>query len=171
MKKISIFLPTTLFFIGSCYLLTILTGCGRNEAAGGAVGAAGGAMVGAAVAGPRNTGVGALVGALVGNIVGRGIGESEDHREQKQERQRERAYHERELAYLEAENVALQRKLIKWCNGCGRKETMASARRCVACGDELIHEKYCGSCKTAFSPNLRYRYCPHCKDRILLCGR
>jgi len=161
MKKILKY--TTPFFALTIAAL-FFSSCGKNEAAGGTVGAATGAMLGAAVSGRHSKGEGALLGGLVGNYIGRAIGREEDKAE-------ERTEHHREVETLKAENRSLQRQLTKWCVNCNRQVRIKGAKSCPDCGGELIQEKFCNRCKTIFSPDTGYRYCPYCSVRVALKGR
>ncbi len=149
--------------------LSLLPGCGKNEGAGSAFGAAGGSILGHAVAGKHDKTTGLLIGGLLGGLIGNTIGKSADEDEEiendiKAERQRE-------LHYLHQENARLRENLIKWCSNCGRRCELVGAHSCASCGAGHIHKKFCKECKTAYSPQSGYRYCPYCKDHILLSNR
>lgn len=157
MKQYSLFIVS----IGS---LLLFTSCGKHETAGGTVGAATGAVMGSAVAGKKSKGTGALLGALIGNYIGREAGRSEDEKEQRKEQTEK-------LDKLRADNKALQQQLIKWCPHCNQRVKITSAQTCPDCGDHLIHEKYCHRCKTVFTPETTYRYCPYCSVKVALDSR
>ncbi|MBU1007828.1 zinc ribbon domain-containing protein [Candidatus Dependentiae bacterium] len=152
--------------IATCLLtaVIIMAGCGKDETAGGAAGAASGAMLGAAVSGRHSKGEGALVGGVIGNYIGRTLGCSSDNK-------REQSKHKKEVAELKTQNRNLQRQLTKWCGDCNRQVRMKGARSCPDCGGSLIQEKFCERCKTVFTPDSGYRYCPYCSVRAALKGR
>jgi len=149
-------------------LSLILTGCGKNESTGGTFGAATGALAGVALSGKKSRGEGALIGALVGTCLGSAVGRSADEEEEKEERQHERMMARNQINALEAENRALHQK---WCKDCNRQFDLVDAHTCPSCGGELIRERYCRECTTKFSPRSGYKYCPHCKDKVLLSCR
>jgi len=142
----------------------LITGCGKDEAAGGTVGAASGAMIGAAVSGRNSKGEGAVLGGLVGNYIGRSIGRSSD-------RKQEQTEHKKEIDRLKTQNQQLERQLTKWCVDCNRQVRIRAAQSCPDCGGNLIQEKFCERCKTIFSPDSGYSYCPYCNVRVALKGR
>lgn len=148
--------------------------CGKHEAAGGTVGAASGALVGNIVSGGRSKGVGTLVGALVGNVLGRAVGQAADEEERHEEERHTRmvrAAEKAEMHHLKEENRVLKKQLRTWCYVCSRKVTIIGAHRCPDCGHACIKEKYCGCCGVIFSPDIRYRFCPYCTDRVVLSVR
>ncbi len=150
-------------------IISLLPGCGKNETAGSALGAAGGGLIGHAVAGSHNKTAGLLIGGLLGGLVGNTIGKASDEEDEiethvKNERRRE-------VEYLHEENNRLRQNLIKWCSNCGRRCELVGAHSCAVCGSGLIHEKFCKECKVAYSPQSGYKYCPYCKDHILLSSR
>ena len=145
-------------------LILVLSNCGKHETTSGAVGTATGVAIGTAVAGKKDKGTGALLGGLIGNFVGREVGRDEDIREEREE-QKEK------VEKLESEKRYLKKQLDKWCMGCGKKVTISGAQSCPDCGDTLIREKFCGRCKTIFSPENRFKYCPYCKLKTSLSAR
>ena len=167
-QKLSLFLMGTL--VGA---LVLLTGCGKNESAGGLVGGAAGAAIGASVS--KDSGTGALIGGLAGTLLGSTVGRAADEEEQEeiQERQaRIRARQDAEARHkinsLENENRKLRQK---WCNDCSRQVTLTDASSCPSCGGALIRERYCRECTQTFSPASGYRYCPYCKPGTPLKAR
>ncbi len=154
-------------------LIILFAGCGKHESTGGAIGATGGGLIGHAVAGKNSKVAGTLIGGLLGGIVGSSIGKSADEEEEientiKEQERRERRH---EVEYLKEENERLRRNLIKWCSNCGRRCELVGAHSCASCGAPLIHEKFCKDCKTVFNPQSGYKYCPYCKDHVLLSCR
>ena len=95
----------------------LMTGCGKDETAGGTVGAASGAMLVAAVSGRHSKGEGALLGGLIGNYIGRGVGRSSDRKREKTEQKR-RMIPQRELRRA-AQPAKKRVRLVKkgLCNG------------------------------------------------------
>lgn len=155
-------------------LITLIApGCGKNETAGGALGAAGGGLIGHVVAGKDSKVAGTLIGSLLGGLVGGTIGKSADEEEEIENniKDQERIERRRELQCLHEENERLRRDLIKWCSNCGRRCELVGAHSCASCGSPLIHEKFCRDCKTVFTPQSGYRYCPYCKEHVLLSSR
>ena len=148
-------------FLGS---LLILPGCGKNESATGTVGAVSGAAIGTAVSGRKHKASGALLGALVGNYLGREVGKAEDKREKQDQ-------HKQEVNKLESENFQLKEELTKWCSHCNTKVRIVRAQSCPRCGSELIKEKICNRCRTVFSPESGYKYCPYCNIKSPLQSR
>lgn len=153
-----------LLFLGAMVgSLVLMSSCGGpKETQGGLLGATAGAAIGAAVAGDE--GEGALIGGLLGGLVGREMGRASDERDQQKE-------HASEIQKLEKEKRALQRELTRWCGTCGRSVRIRGAQSCPDCGGELIHEKFCQRCKTTFSPDTGYRFCPYCKVKVRLKSR
>lgn len=151
MKKTQIM---TLFLLLPLCLL--IAGCGKNETAGTATGA----VLGAAVSGRNSRGTGALVGGLIGNYLGRHV----DNKEEKEE-------HKQEVRNLQTQNANLQRQLDKWCENCNQKVVIRGAQCCPDCGGRLVQEKFCERCRTIFSPECGYKFCPYCKTRVLLASR
>lgn len=165
---------TPFYTITSLCLVSILfTGCGKNETAGSALGAAGGGLIGTAVAGKKDKTAGLLIGGLLGSIVGREMGKSADEEEEFETKMKdhEQACRRREIDELQEENERLRQNLITWCSNCGRRSEILGAHSCPSCGANLIREKVCKNCSTVFSPQAGYKYCPYCKDRVLLVGR
>jgi len=157
MKK-NIFLLLTLFITS-----LFLSNCGKHEEEGRVAGTFAGAVVGAAVS--KKKAQGAVIGGLVGNILGGKYGQEKDEekRERKVRIERRR---------LKQENRELRKKLTtKWCSNCSRKVKIRGAQSCPDCGEKLIQEKLCDRCRTTFSPETGYRYCPYCSERIRLKSR
>jgi hypothetical protein len=168
------FLILTLFFA----VLVSLPGCGKDETTGGLVGAASGAAIGHAVSGRHDKGLGTIVGGLAGALVGKEIGRASDEesaeRKQKQERvvqAKREAFNREEMNSLHEENRNLRKNLIKWCESCGTQVEMIGAQRCPDCGGNLIREKFCKECLATFNPRSGYKYCPFCRNKVLLTGR
>jgi len=163
---------------------TLLTfcGCGKNEAAGSLVGGASGAAIGAAVCNSHNRGTGALIGGLAGTLLGSTVGRGVDDDEREEDHAREREYHARvqaqqearhrhEVARVQAENSALKQTLNRWCINCNRQVNLVGANSCPGCGGQLIHERFCRGCAQTFSPTSGYRYCPYCREGVVLSAR
>ncbi len=170
-------LSTTVF----AFLLT-LCGCGKNEATGSLVGGAAGAGIGAAVCNSGNRGTGALIGGLAGTLLGSTIGRSADDEEREEDQAREREYqararaqqearHRHEVARVQAENNTLRQTLNRWCVNCNRQVNLVGANSCPSCGGQLIHERFCRGCAQTFSPTSGYRYCPYCREGVVLSAR
>lgn len=153
----------------------LISGCGKNEAAGGAVGGASGALLGAAVSGSHSRGTGALIGGLAGTLLGSTIGRSADDEEKEEEQEYRERKHAQETAQAqhELDRVKQENRMLKqkWCSHCNREVTLAGAQSCPSCGGQLIHERYCRECMACFSPQSGYRYCPYCKNGQQLCAR
>ena len=145
-------------------LVLTFSGCGKHETAGGAVGAATGVAIGSAVAGRNDKGTGALIGGLIGNYFGRQAGRAEDEEEKAGE-------HRDQLNRAHAETRRLERELAKWCPSCNVQVKLAGAQSCPDCGSHLIHEKYCRRCRTIFTPETHYHYCPYCSVKTALESR
>ncbi len=163
--------------VGSLILLSavgmLLSGCGKNETAGGTFRAATGALVGTAVAGRHDKATGAVIGGLVGNLLGREVGKSEDREEEKEKRfvqQQVEVQQKRKLQRLQEENELLKRSYDRWCQDCGKKVTLFGAQSCPKCGGCLIRHKYCQECGTKFEAQCGYKFCPYC-PRSRLRGR
>jgi len=139
------------------------SGCGKHEAEGGAAGTVIGAAAGGALSSKKSKAEGTLLGAFVGNTIGRLAGSKEDRRE-------ERERHNSRVAFLQQENRKLKKGLERWCPRCHRKSTLKDARACTRCGEALIVEQYCSSCRSYFEPRDGYIYCPNC-PRALLSSR
>lgn len=160
--------------LSTCFLSLVLSNCGRQEGTGGILGAVGGGLAGHAVAGKKNKAAGVLIGGLLGNIVGREIGKEGDKEEAEENafkeklKAQERAIQKQELTELQEENARLRTSLVKWCSNCGRRNEIPDAHSCPICGAALIKEKFCSTCATIFSPQSGYKYCPYCKDKVLL---
>jgi len=165
-------LPILAFAIAA-FITLIIPGCGKNETTGGVIGAAGGGLIGHVVAGKDSKVAGTLIGSLLGGLVGGTMGKSVDEDEEIDNniKDRERIEHHRDLEYLQEENERLRRNLIKWCSNCGRRCELVGANSCASCGAGLIHEKFCKDCKTSFTPQSGYKFCPYCKEHVLLSGR
>jgi len=148
-----------------------LSGCGKHEAEGGTFGTAMGAVAGAALCNKHNMASGAIIGGAIGHAFGRLAGAKEDKDEDIAKKDAIVAKNENEISSLKQENYALQKSLEKWCPSCRKKYSMRGANSCPCCGDSLIIEKFCKNCKTFFSPEYGYNYCPYCRDRILLSCR
>lgn len=146
------------------FAVVLMTGCGKEETGYGTAGTALGSALGASLAGKNSKFEGACVGGIVGNCLGRSLGRSIDRKEEKKK-------HKKEVNELRAENSNLRHQLTKWCVNCNRQVRMRSAKSCPDCGGGLIQEKFCDRCKTIFSPECGYRYCPYCSDRVALKGR
>lgn len=129
-----------------------LVGCGAYQSAGTATGAAIGATVGKEK--------GALVGALIGNYVGSELDKTEERKE-----------HQREVSVLESEKRSLEQQLRKWCCRCNRQVSIRGAQSCPTCGGKLIQEKFCHRCKTIYSPESGYKFCPYCSVKVPLDSR
>lgn len=156
------------FLILNTLILGFL-GCGKNEGTAGALGAASGAILGSAVTNKKNRAAGAVIGALAGNLLFREVGKAQDQEEEELKEQKE--YYKSEVIKAQNENRRLKENMSKWCLGCHRKVTLVGAHSCPHCGDELIVEKYCKFCLSKFSPDSSYKFCPYCKERVLLAGR
>jgi len=152
-----------------CVLITLLAGCGKHETTGSVMGTATGGIIGASVA--KNSGTGALIGGLIGNVLGGAIGRSADDDEREEEQEHEARMHARQLASRDHENRRLRQQMTKWCMDCNKKSTIYGANSCTSCGGNLVHEKFCTRCTTLFSPEEGFRYCPHCKVKVLLSSR
>ncbi len=163
--------------LSSFLLLAITTlsfsGCGKHEAAGGAVGATAGAIIGSSLADNRNKTTGAVLGGIIGNMIGGGAGRVADQEEADERRHEERIRrnHEREILVREAEIRKTRAGLDRWCLSCHRQNYIDGAKRCPACGDTLVREKYCNGCLTVFAATSVYRYCPYCYERQRLIYR
>ena len=177
--SLSFFGLTFVLFICSIAGLTLTCGCGKNESAGTVVGGATGAIIGAAVSGGHNQGTGALIGGLAGSLLGSTAGRAADDEDREEEHAVERehqsrlrahqeACHSHEIAHIQAENRILKQTIVRWCASCNREINLVGANSCPACGGQLIHERFCKMCATTFSPKSGYRYCPYCRDGILL---
>jgi hypothetical protein len=142
----------------------LLTSCGKEEEKKGAIGAVAGATIGAVISSDKSKGEGTLLGALIGNYVGREIGRSKDKKKDKEK-------HNQEVNELKAQNRNLERQLEKWCQNCNRQVHIQSAKSCPSCGDCLIQEKFCDRCKTIYSPESGYKYCPYCSIKVALRSR
>lgn len=142
--------------------LIFINGCGPKESQGATVGGVAGALIGAAASegDPGATALGGLAGAAFGAALGR----ESDRKDQEHE-------HNKELRRLEAEKRRLQHQITKWCESCGREYNDANAQTCTACGGKLIREKFCSRCKSTFSPESGYRYCPYCSIKTRLKSR
>lgn len=170
----------TIIVLAACSLggLLLLSGCGRQEHAGGTVGTVSGAIIGASVAGRNNGAAGALIGGLAGHLVGSSIGRAADQEEaDEQVEMRERA-HARHLASvsrradeIEAENRAIRQANTRWCGDCRRQSTLIGAHSCVVCGGDLITELMCKECTRVYSPTSGYSCCPYCRGGIRLTAR
>ena len=147
-----------------CITMLLLTSCGKEEEKKGAIGAVAGATIGAAVSSNHRKGKGTLIGALIGNYVGREIGK---HKDQKIEHEK----HTKEVNELKAQNRSLEQQLKKWCQNCNKQVHIKTAKSCPSCGDCLIQEKFCDRCKTIFTPESGYRYCPYCSVKVALKSR
>lgn len=165
--------PSRLISLLFVLVIFLLPSCGKNEGTGGALGAAGGGLIGNAVAGKNSKVAGTLIGGLLGGLVGGTIGRAADEEEavDNELKQRERIARRREIQCLAEENERLRKKLVKWCANCGCRSEIVGANTCARCGDELIYEKFCRDCKTVFSPQSGYKFCPYCKDHVRLCCR
>lgn len=149
-------------------ILLVSSGCGKNEATGGALGAGGGALAGALIAGPNNAGVGAAIGGLAGWALGSSAGRvSDDEETADQIRARERA-HRQEVNQLQQEKARIAQAQAKWCSECGRQEMDVRAKRCGPCGGSLCHEKYCPRCGERYKPTIKNKYCNYCDEPTLL---
>jgi len=144
--------------------LLFLTNCGKHEAEGRTIGALAGATIGTTLAGHHNKGDGAVLGALIGGYVGGEYGRAHDEDDKDQE-------HESRVRRLRTENNDLKEQLTKYCSNCSRKVRIQGAQSCPRCGDSLIHEKFCGRCRTKFNPETGYKYCPYCTVKVTLRGR
>ncbi len=165
------FFSIGLLLLGALFL----SGCGKDEAAGGFIGTASGAAIGAAVAGRHDAGVGAVIGGLAGGLVGSSIGRSSDEEREDRDREqaaraqsRREAVRQHELDRIRDENRRLRQK---WCGNCNRQVNLTDARSCPSCGGELIRERYCRECGQTFSPASGYRYCPNCRPGTALRSR
>jgi hypothetical protein len=156
-------------WILAALIIFLFPGCGKNETAGTTLGAAGGGLIGHTVAGKHDKTAGVLVGSLLGGLVGNTIGKAADEDDEVENHLK--AERQRELEYLHEENKRLRQNLVTWCSSCGRRCELVGAHSCAACGAPLIHEKYCTECKTIFTPQSGYKYCPYCKDHVLLSSR
>jgi hypothetical protein len=162
-----------LLLIISIISVTLFSGCGKNESAGGTFGAASGALIGTAVAGRHDKVTGAVIGGLVGNLLGREVGKGADKEEEREERAIKEQVHARQnrkLQQLEEENEVLKRTFDRWCQDCGKKVTLLGAQSCPKCGGNLIRYRYCRECGTKFEVQCGYRFCPYC-PRVKLSGR
>lgn len=169
MKEFTFTFRKTTFtpLIAGALLISILPGCGKKEAAGGAIGAASGGLIGHVVTGGKHNAAGTLIGGLIGGLVGSSIGRASDEEDAEEEKE----VKDTQIALLKNENRKLRSNLTTWCADCGRTCNIVGAHSCASCGGMLIREKFCKTCSTIFSPCTGYRYCPYCKDRVLLCGR
>ncbi len=170
----------TIIILGAVSImgLILLSGCGRQEHAGGTVGTVSGALIGASIAGRNNGATGALIGGLAGHLVGSSIGRAADQNEaDEQAEMRERA-HARHLAAaqrraeeIEAENRAFKAANTRWCADCRRQSTLIGAYSCVVCGGNLITELICKACSRIYNPTSGYSCCPYCRGGIRLTPR
>lgn len=162
-----------LVFLIPGILLLALTGCGKNESAGGVFGTAAGALVGSAVAGRHDKATGAVIGGLVGNIVGREMGKPADRQEEKErkiiQQHRMQVQHEK-IQELKEENELLKKSYDRWCIDCGKKVSIFGAQSCPKCSGRLIRYKYCRECGSKFGVQSGYKFCPYC-DKVRLSGK
>ena len=150
-------------FIGMISSVLFFTGCGKNEAAGGAFGAATGAVVGNVVSGGRSKGAGTLIGAAIGHFAGSSMGRSADEQEKQEKMERANT-----VRVVHVERVS---RSGKWCQTCHQRVGISHAVRCPDCGDNLVYDKYCRDCRTVFSADSSYQYCPYCENRVRLVNR
>ena len=156
--------------MGICMLIGLI-GCGKHESSGGTVGAATGAIIGNVISSDKDRETGTFVGALLGNYLGREVGRAADEEETTEKQIYQKSLRNNRIRQLQAENRVLREKTTKWCGNCAKKIRLENAKTCPKCGEELIIEKYCQHCKTIFSPESGYKFCPYCKNRTQLCCR
>jgi len=154
-----------IFFITLCMSsLLMMTSCGKHETEGRTIGTVAGATIGTVLSGGNSKGDGAVLGALIGNYIGGEYGRAQDDAEEEKR-------HDHKVTTLQAENQQLKRQLMKYCQTCSRKVRIRGAQSCPSCGDKLIHEKFCNRCRTIFTPQSGYRFCPYCSVKVALLGR
>lgn len=137
------------------------------------MGAAAGAIIGSALADEDDKTSGVLFGGIIGNMLGGAAGRVADQEEAAVARREALVRRENERIIEQQKELARRSRdgLDRWCLSCYRQNGIAGARRCTACGDMLVREKFCDGCLTVFAATSAYRYCPYCQERHRLAFR